>query len=67
MQAGEAPAPCPLPHSQEIGFGSTVAVVGVSVFRFSGISFMPWKLAQAVRGSGEGAWMVAGGVAVSSP
>lgn len=30
---GEAPAPCPTPTPQEIGFGSTVVMVGVSVFR----------------------------------
>lgn len=36
---------------------------GVSIW----FSFMPWKLAWAVRGTGRGAWLVAGGVSVSSP
>lgn len=60
---GEAPAPCPTPtppgnwlwlHSGDGG--------GVGVPGFSGISFMPWKLARAVRGSRERPGWWQGGV-----
>lgn len=57
---GEAPVPCPTPTPQEIGFGSTVVMVGVSVFQ----GFLAFYLCL---GSWLGlsvgkAWLVAGGV-----